>query len=143
MLILDAVLVRASSGKTPQLSPLVHSAILRAQGGEAREFLGTPERIASLRGECLIRDRHRCVISRQFDLEEAKRRFKADGDSAVDDDGGPLMAADSKFAHLEVAHILPHSLTKLGNGTDGSQSLVCFPYVMLTRIVTSLCMLTS
>ncbi|KAK3372687.1 hypothetical protein B0H63DRAFT_497069 [Podospora didyma] len=87
--------LHTSSGKTPQLPPLVHSAILRAQGGETR----------NPRGECLIRDQHHCVISRQFDLEEAKKRFEAD-------DGDPLMTADSKFAHLEVAHILPHSLTK-------------------------------
>ncbi|KAK3933822.1 hypothetical protein QBC46DRAFT_401156 [Diplogelasinospora grovesii] len=109
--------LRASSGKTPQPSPLIHSAIQRAQGGGVQDFVGTPERVAGLRGDCLIRDRHRCVISRRFDLEEASKRLNMNGDEAEDDDGN-LLLADPKFSCLEVAHILPHSLTKIGNGSQ-------------------------
>ena len=79
-----------------------------------QNFVGTPDRVASLRGDCLIRDRYRCVISRQFDLEEANKRLTMHGNEAKDDDGN-LLLADPKFSHLEVAHILPHSLTKTGN----------------------------
>ncbi|PTD05662.1 hypothetical protein HYE67_000313 [Fusarium culmorum] len=38
-------------------------------------FSGTPERLASLRGACLLRDRYRYAISRKFDKNEAIRRF--------------------------------------------------------------------
>jgi hypothetical protein len=79
-----------------------------------QDFVGTPDRVASLRGECLLRDRYRCVISRLFDAEEANRRLKMHGDKAKDQNGN-LLVADPRFSHLEVAHILPHSLTKTGN----------------------------
>lgn len=106
--------LRASSGKTPQLSPAIHSAIQRAQGGSARFFTGTPEREAGLRRDCLVRDRYRCVITRRFDSEEANKRLEKDGDEATDDDGMPL-ANEVVFERLEVAHILPHSLTCMEN----------------------------
>ncbi|KAK3991281.1 hypothetical protein QBC44DRAFT_380057 [Cladorrhinum sp. PSN332] len=109
--------LRASSGKTPQLSPLIHPAIQRAQGGGVQDFVGTPERVAGLRGDCLIRDRYHCVVSRRFDLEEASKRLKMNGDEAKDDDGN-LLLADPKFSHLVVAHILPQSLTKIGTGSQ-------------------------
>ncbi|KAK0732467.1 hypothetical protein B0T21DRAFT_452061 [Apiosordaria backusii] len=107
--------LRASSVKTPQLSPLIHSAVLRAQGGAGvQHFVGTPERVAGLRGDCLIRDRYRCVISRRFEIQEAAKRLKEAreaGREATDNDGN-LLRAESQFEFLEVAHILPHSLTK-------------------------------
>ncbi|KAK5994114.1 hypothetical protein PT974_07554 [Cladobotryum mycophilum] len=107
--------LKASTRKTPQPSPVTHSAIQRIQG--IHDFAGTPERLGALRGACLERDRHRCVISRKFDIEEAKRRIKKDGNEARDDDGAPLLTNDNSFDPLEVAHILPHSLTKL-NAND-------------------------
>ncbi|CAG9986480.1 unnamed protein product [Clonostachys byssicola] len=57
------------------------------QGGDAEAVVGTTDRLAALRGACLIRDRHRCVISRKFDLGEADKRMERDGDDARDDDG--------------------------------------------------------
>ncbi|KAK4194462.1 hypothetical protein QBC40DRAFT_290706 [Triangularia verruculosa] len=100
--------LRTSSGKTPQLSP-------QGEGG-VQHFVGTPELVASLRGECLLRDRYRCVISRRFDYEEAARRLENSPD-AVDNDGS-LLSAEAQFDRLEVAHILPHSLTKTEKGAE-------------------------
>ncbi|KAK3897478.1 hypothetical protein C8A05DRAFT_38968 [Staphylotrichum tortipilum] len=76
--------LRASSAKTPQLTPLTHSAIQQAQGGGVQAFAGTTDRV--------------------------------DGDQARDDDGNPLFS-DPRFSSLEVAHILPHSLTATDKGS--------------------------
>lgn len=107
--------LKASTRKTPQPSPASHSAVQRAQGGEGQNFLGTQERVSALRGACLFRDRHRCVISRWFDETEALRRMddaRRHGGVARDNDGTPL-AEEEPFDSLEVAHILPHSLTQV------------------------------
>ncbi|KAG8664909.1 uncharacterized protein FPOAC1_012886 [Fusarium poae] len=63
--------VKASTKKTPQPTPASHSAVMKTQRQD-HVFSGTPERLASLRGACLIRDRYRCVISRKFGRAEAK-----------------------------------------------------------------------
>ncbi|EJT68692.1 hypothetical protein GGTG_13739 [Gaeumannomyces tritici R3-111a-1] len=103
--------LKAATNKTPQLSPITHSAVQRAQGSSLPQSLaGTPERLSALRGTCLVRDRHRCVISRKFDVTEALRRRKAAPKDARDDDGSIIEPRD--VTTLEVAHILPHSLTK-------------------------------
>lgn len=58
-------------------------------------------------------------------MDEAKKRYKSVGDDAQDDDGNLLdNEIPGSFAHLEVAHILPHSLTSRGRGSE----LVGFPY---------------
>ncbi|KAK3372428.1 hypothetical protein B0H63DRAFT_496921 [Podospora didyma] len=99
--------------KTPKPSPAYHSAIQRAQGaGSLQGSVGTPERVSALRGACLVRDRHRCVISRRFDFDEALERIETHGDGARDDDGVLFSEDTSPMITLEVAHILPHSLTK-------------------------------
>ncbi|KAL8282681.1 hypothetical protein RB600_005908 [Gaeumannomyces tritici] len=105
--------MKSASNKTPQPSPITHSAVQRAQGSAAlpQSVAGTPDRISALRGTCLVRDRHRCVISRKFDTNEGQRRYRtAQAGIVRDDDGLPIGAHD--FRHLEVAHILPHSLVK-------------------------------
>ncbi|KAI0388329.1 hypothetical protein F5Y17DRAFT_453269 [Xylariaceae sp. FL0594] len=102
--------LKASTKKTPQPTPTYHSAVQEVQG-MAQGFVGTPARVSALRGACLLRDRHRCVVSRVFDLAEAMKRFKRDNDNARDDDGNLLQGEPLKA--LEVAHILPHSLTKV------------------------------
>ncbi|RYC54053.1 hypothetical protein CHU98_g12155 [Xylaria longipes] len=102
--------VKASTKKTPQPTPTYLSAIQEVQG-VAHSFVGTPARVSALRGECLVRDRHRCVVSRKFDLHEATKRFNRDKGNARDNDGSLL--EESLFEALEVAHILPHSLTKV------------------------------
>lgn len=71
----------------------------------------TPERLSTLRGDCLVRDRHRCVIMRTFDFREARDRLTRP--PATDDDGNPI---DVNTGTLEVAHILPFALTKAVNG---------------------------
>lgn len=111
--------LKASTRRTPQPSPAFHSAVERVQAGGVQGFTGTPDRVSALRGACLIRDRHRCVISRSFDLAEATNRIRiAGGNGARDDDGNPFREDDSLVA-LEVAHILPHSLMK----TDAESEL--------------------
>lgn len=64
-----------------------------------------------------MRDRHRCVISRKFDIVEARKRTKRSGDDCEDDDGKLLKnESPGAFQYLEVAHILPHCLTTIGAG---------------------------
>lgn len=74
------------------------------------------QRVAGVRGDCLIRDGHRCVITRKFDINEANKRVRRDGDNAKDDDGHLLQDEAGTFDDLEVAHILPHSLMSIPSG---------------------------
>ncbi|KAI0435721.1 hypothetical protein F4803DRAFT_544577 [Xylaria telfairii] len=104
--------VKASTKKTPQLSPALHSAVQEAQGNSGQQYLGTGPRLSILRRDCLIRDRHRCVILRKFDFAEAIKRTRIPGGPR--DNKGNLIANDLiKPAPLKVAHILLHSLTKV------------------------------
>ncbi|OTB20190.1 hypothetical protein K445DRAFT_323905 [Daldinia sp. EC12] len=101
----------ASAGKTTQPSSTYHSAVQRAEE-DIQTFVGTPDRVLALRGDCLVRDHHRCVVSRRFDQVEAEKRFQKDGEDARDDGERALIEDPRPFDVLEVAHILPHSLTK-------------------------------
>jgi hypothetical protein len=104
--------LKAATRKTPQPSPATLSDIQSAQS-----LAGTTQRLASLRRDCLIRDRYRCVISRTFDRDEAMRRVSRDGDHNAQDDEGNLLSEESgTFAPLEVAHIIPHSLMTFPSG---------------------------
>ncbi|KAL8420514.1 hypothetical protein RB594_003345 [Gaeumannomyces avenae] len=104
--------LKAASNRTPQPSPITHSAVQRAQGAALHQSgVGTPDRVSTLRGTCFVRDRHRCVISRKFDTIEGRKRREA-GD-ARDDDGLPIGPHDIRL--LEVAHILPRSLVQALN----------------------------
>lgn len=114
-----AVAVKASTRQTPQPSPAYHSATQSTRAG-GQTFVGTPLRLSTLRGTCLTRDHHRCVVSRNFDRKQALKRIKAAGDNARDDDGQLL--STTTFDSLEVAHILPHSLVK----TNSDSNLVCY-----------------
>ncbi|EPE05951.1 hypothetical protein F503_02780 [Ophiostoma piceae UAMH 11346] len=108
--------MKASLGKTPQPSPASHSTVLRAQSSAAAsKHTLTPDRLSTLRGACLLRDRHRCVISHNFDDHEYISRFKLYGQEAYDDDRC-LLTQQDQFEPLEVAHILPYSLMKAGSG---------------------------
>ncbi|KAH6606368.1 hypothetical protein Trco_005521 [Trichoderma cornu-damae] len=113
--------LKASTKKTLQPSPVFLSASLDAQGRD-RLFLGTLDRVAALRGDCLLRDRHRCVVSRKFDSNEAVSRGRRDGDDARDDDGDAFLEGLDNYAQLEVAHILPYSLTETKRGSSGLSS---------------------
>ena len=64
------------------------------------------------------------MISHKFDIREGRERARRDGDNAEDDDGQPLKHDKEGAEFLEVAHILPHSLTSLTACGGGSQ-LVC------------------
>ncbi len=110
----DILPVRTASNKTLQPSPPHYVAVRRAQDAALLDSsVGTPDRLSELREFCLIRDRHRCVVSRRFDANTAIQRMESSSDDAEDDDGNPLQGQD--FDYVEVAHILPHSLTQMGN----------------------------
>jgi len=110
--------ILASTNKTPQPSPAHHAALQHVLSQEEQQrledFVGTPERLSSLRETCLLRDRHRCVISRAFDMAEATTRFR-ERSPAADDDGIPLLDSDN-YQYVEVAHIIPYHLTKADDG---------------------------
>lgn len=78
-----------------------------------QDFIGTPDRLSTLRGDCLVRDRHRCVITHAFDIKQALDRQKRHA-QPPDDDGNPIDMDNT--TDLEVAHILPYALTKLDDG---------------------------
>ncbi|KAI0389441.1 hypothetical protein F5Y17DRAFT_448941 [Xylariaceae sp. FL0594] len=104
--------VKASAKKTPQPSPASHSAAPEAEGqGGQQQYVGTESRLSVLRRDCLIRDRHRCVISRRFDFAETLKGSQSPG-GPRDDDNNLLKNDPFEPNYLQVAHILPHSLTK-------------------------------
>ncbi|QSS55924.1 hypothetical protein I7I53_03944 [Histoplasma capsulatum var. duboisii H88] len=89
--------LRASSVKTPQPTPTSSSSI------HASTPTGTTQRVSILRQSCLVRDHHRCVVSRKFDKNEAGKRWKQDGEDCKDDDRNPLKNESSdRFQYLEV-----------------------------------------
>lgn len=102
-----AIPVRATSVKTPQPTSTQNS---------------TSTGI-NLQERCLIRDRHRCVVSRTFDILTAEERHKENGEFCTDDDGKLLKdEPKGQFEYLEVTHILPHCLTTV---VSGDTELVC------------------
>ncbi|KAJ5674365.1 uncharacterized protein N7477_004299 [Penicillium maclennaniae] len=110
--------LRASSVKTPQPTPTSLSSL------QSSTPTGTRQRVSVLRQNCLIRDRHRCVVSRKFDRAAARKRFAENAESCADDNGNLLKDESSdQFSYLEVAYILPHYLTTVASGeTDLSDS---------------------
>ncbi|OJZ85655.1 hypothetical protein ASPFODRAFT_207522 [Aspergillus luchuensis CBS 106.47] len=100
--------LKALAAKTPQPTPASLSRALISEAG-----VGTPQRISTLRQDCLLRDRHRCVVTPKFDIQEAEDRLAKDGTDFKDDDGGSLLPESNAMAFLEVAHIIPHSLMSL------------------------------
>ncbi|KAK0655444.1 hypothetical protein B0T16DRAFT_396971 [Cercophora newfieldiana] len=114
--------LRASTGKTPQLTPTYHITVQQVQTHEEQQrmqdFVGTPERLGALRGLCLTRDRHRCVITRAFDHDELVKRLR----QPEDDDGNVLYPERDDYSHLELTHILPFNLTKVEGGGELSES---------------------
>jgi hypothetical protein len=79
--------------------------------------MGTTQRLSSLRKACLIRDRHRCVISRRFDVNEAVNRYNTLGDDVKDDDGRLIKDEEEEPVDLKVAHIILHSLAFSNNAS--------------------------
>jgi hypothetical protein len=82
------------------------------------EFGGTPNRFTGLRRLCLIRDHYRCAISREYETDEAEKRTTSYGDDAEDDDGHRILHGSNSFNILKVAHIIPHSLTRIESGSS-------------------------
>nr|KMM70092.1 hypothetical protein CPAG_06404 [Coccidioides posadasii RMSCC 3488] len=107
--------LKAGGKITPQPSPAHLSAIQSVQS--PHEIVGTSERVSYLRALCLIRDHHRCVISRAFDSQQAITRMMQHGSNARDDDG-KLFEDNEILRFLEVAHIIPHSLVQ---GNENSE----------------------
>ncbi|KAI1833893.1 hypothetical protein DTO006G1_349 [Penicillium roqueforti] len=73
---------------------------------------------------CLLRDRHCCIVSRKFDRAAARKRFEENAEFCADDEGNLLKDESSdQFQYLEVAQILPYCLTTVASGeTDLSDS---------------------
>lgn len=70
------------------------------------------------------------MISRVFDQKEVLISWRQHGDDARDDEGNRLMGQPSMF--LEVAHILPHSLTQANANSQLVSNLVqekSFPWL--------------
>jgi len=82
-------------------------------------LLGPHNDLHACDSNVLLADRYRCVISEKFDLTEAEARWKRDGVDSKDDDG--LLLKNENPEHLEVAHILPHSLTSLSGDVGDLQ----------------------
>jgi HNH endonuclease len=81
----------------------------------------TESRLNGLREKCLTRDHHRCVITRAFDLSEARARTKRDGAGAKDDDKHFLYEDTKGSEVLQVAHIIPHSLMSSGGQLESKK----------------------
>ena len=115
--------VKTSTINTTNLSSVLRSAPQEGQDQSGQQHIGTGTRSSTLRKSCLIRDRYRCVITRKFDANEARKRGKKAGgyNKALDDDGKFLYEDQYDHEHLEVAHIIPHSLIQ----PNASGELVC------------------
>ncbi|EEQ89449.2 uncharacterized protein BDCG_04569 [Blastomyces dermatitidis ER-3] len=113
----ESWILRAAGNKTPQPIPAALSA-------KFEDVVGTPARLSILRRDCLIRDHHRCVVSRVFDREEAAERVNRDRSNARDDDGQRLVYVPGQFSYLQVAHIIPHSImsTTRDNQSEAKKS---------------------
>ena len=111
-------LVKSLAAKTPQPTPASLSRLSLSEPA-----IGTPQRVSNLRQSCLQRDRHRCVVTRKFDIQEGEARFKTDGNNVKDDDENPLLPESNDMTYLEVAHIIPHSLMFLSD-IEGESKLV-------------------
>ncbi|KAK9480081.1 hypothetical protein V1514DRAFT_318355 [Lipomyces japonicus] len=99
--------VRALAGKTLQFSPE------SAEFIDQDEVMGTSRRDSTLRESCLIRDCHRCVITRMFDINVV-RKHQGEG-PIIDYHGNELLPGDLNVGPLKVAHIIPHSLLSFRN----------------------------
>lgn len=119
-------LVKTLAAKTPQPTP---ASVSRLK--ESEQAIGTPQRISNLRKTCLARDRHRCVVTRKFDVREAERRYKSDGENVQDDDGNPLLPEAEDATNLEVAHIIPHSLMSHSDSAGESKLVRHYWYFRL------------
>ncbi|KAK3364161.1 hypothetical protein B0T25DRAFT_59010 [Lasiosphaeria hispida] len=109
-------LLAAGNQYTPQITPFSYAAIqneTQEERDQIQTFTGTPRRLTTLRSSCLVRDRHRCAIICLFEKEEARQRLEQQDPQ---DDDGNTIDSDDEYSVLEVAHILPHSLTKQKDG---------------------------
>ncbi|KAF9243354.1 hypothetical protein DTO027I6_7540 [Penicillium roqueforti] len=104
--------LRVSSVKTSQPTPISLSSLQNST------------QIGTWQQTCLLRDRHRCVVSRKFDRAAARKRFEENAEFCADDDGNLLKDESSdQFQYLEVAQIFPYCLTTVASGeTDLSDS---------------------
>ncbi|KAL2819861.1 hypothetical protein BDW59DRAFT_120069 [Aspergillus cavernicola] len=109
--------LKALAAKTPQPTPaLSHSTI-------SGSSIPTQHRVSTLRRDCLVRDRHRCVVTRAFDAQEVQARYRQSQHDVKDDDGNSLIPERGTMKFLEVAHIIPHSLMSARN-KNGETELV-------------------
>ncbi|KAK9480788.1 hypothetical protein V1514DRAFT_115619 [Lipomyces japonicus] len=75
--------------------------------------MGTSRRDSTLRQSCVIRDCHRCVVTRMLDINVVDGH-QGDG-PIIDYHGNELLLGDRNVGSLEVSHIIPHSLLSFRN----------------------------
>ncbi|KAK2798287.1 hypothetical protein FQN50_008892 [Emmonsiellopsis sp. PD_5] len=108
--------MKAAGAKTQQPSRA------SSTGPALENVIGSSARLSTLRRDCLIRDHHRCVVTRVFDGSEAISRAEKDPMNVKDDEGHPLDSSLDVFDELEVAHIIPHSIMS-AKSDDGELQL--------------------
>ncbi|KAK2782349.1 hypothetical protein FQN53_009783 [Emmonsiellopsis sp. PD_33] len=108
--------MKAAGAKTQQPSRA------SSTGPALENVIGSSARLSTLRRDCLIRDHHRCVVTRVFDGSEAISRAEKDPMNVKDDEGHPLDSSLDVFDELEVAHIIPHSIMS-AKSDDGTLQL--------------------
>lgn len=97
-------------GKSVASFPL-EPVVERYSGAQPYTGSESGRRLDSLRSECLERDGHRCVITGTFDVKTAELRDREFPGNARDDDGRLFDDERDVFADVELAHIIPRSLT--------------------------------
>ena len=71
------------------------------------EAYPTPKHISRLRKSCFARDRHRCVVSQNYDRQKAYDQWEQNGyDAEIKDDDGQVVEVKN-IARLDVAYIIP------------------------------------
>ena len=115
--------VKASAKKTPQPTPTSGPRL------EEHDVTETKARLTGLREKCLGRDHHRYVISRVFELSEARACARRNH----------FLYEETKNPELlQVAHIIPHCLMSSGGQLDSKSNarkiLDMFDWVVLRLI---------
>ncbi len=116
--LLISLTVRSLSAKTPQITPRLSALLYQ----DNNILVGTTKQLSLLGAKCLIRDRHRYVISRQIDITEAESRFEIMGINAIDDDRLPL--ANRDMGYVKAIYIIPHTLGSSDDPSNGSFSFL-------------------
>ncbi|KAK9476669.1 hypothetical protein V1514DRAFT_321901 [Lipomyces japonicus] len=98
--------IKALAGNTPRITSRTTSFY------DQDEVMAISRRTSALRESCLIRDHHRCVVSRIFDIDVVRKHKHKD---RIIDDNGNEVSRNDQIDYLEIAHIIPFSCLSLTN----------------------------